>query len=99
MKNPEKCHRYVGMQVKDVTIGESPTWLRNKLKAVGVRPVNNVVDITNYVMLEMGQPLHAFDLNTIKGNKIIVQDFDKEIEFETLDHVKRKCSCRNTVHL
>ncbi|MDZ7715242.1 MAG: phenylalanine--tRNA ligase subunit beta [Balneolaceae bacterium] len=92
IKNPEKCHRYVGMQVKDVTIGESPTWLRNKLKAVGVRPVNNVVDVTNYVMLEMGQPLHAFDLNTIKGNKIIVQDFDKEIEFETLDHVKRKCS-------
>ena len=92
IKNPEKCHRYVGMQIKDVTIGESPSWLRNKLKAVGVRPVNNVVDVTNYVMLELGQPLHAFDLNTIKGNKIIVQDFDKEIEFETLDHVKRKCS-------
>ncbi|NGP88867.1 phenylalanine--tRNA ligase subunit beta [Fodinibius halophilus] len=92
IKAPEKCHRYVGKMVKDVTIEESPAWLKNKLEAIGVRPVNNVVDITNYVMFELGQPLHAFDADTIKGNKIAVKDFEEEITFETLDHVERKCS-------
>lgn len=89
---PEKCHRYVGKMVKGVTIEESPNWLKNKLKAIDVRPVNNVVDITNYVMFELGQPLHGFDADTIKGDKIVVKDFDEEIEFETLDHVERTCS-------
>lgn len=89
---PEKCHRYVGKMIRDITIGESRAWLQNRLKALGVRPVNNIVDITNYVMFELGQPLHAFDTDTIKGNKIIVKDFEKEIEFETLDHVQRSCS-------
>ncbi|WP_440999000.1 phenylalanine--tRNA ligase subunit beta [Fodinibius sp. SL11] len=89
---PEKCHRYVGKLVKDVTIQESPNWLQNRLKAIEVRPVNNVVDITNYVMFELGQPLHGFDADTIKGDKIIIKDFDEQIEFETLDHVKRTCS-------
>ncbi|MDZ7659149.1 phenylalanine--tRNA ligase subunit beta [Fodinibius sp.] len=92
IESPEKCHRYVGKLVKDVTIEESPNWLQNRLKAIGVRPVNNIVDITNYVMFELGQPLHGFDADTIKGDKIIVKDFDEEIEFETLDHVKRTCS-------
>lgn len=92
IENTDKCHRYVGKMVKGVEIKDSPAWLRNKLKAIGVRPVNNVVDVTNYVMYEMGQPLHAFDYSTIRGKEIIVKDFDKEIEFETLDHVKRKCS-------
>lgn len=91
IESPEKCHRYVGKMVKGVTIEDSPTWLQNRLKAIGVRPVNNIVDITNYVMFELGQPLHAFDSDTIKGNQIVVKDFDQEIEFETLDHVKRKC--------
>ena len=91
IKNPEKCHRYVGKAVRGVTIGESPSWLKNRLLAIGVRPVNNVVDVTNYVMYELGQPLHAFDMDTIRGNKIIVRDFDEAIEFETLDHVKRAC--------
>jgi phenylalanyl-tRNA synthetase beta chain len=90
--SPEKCNRYVGKLVKGVTITDSPTWLQNRLKAIGLRPVNNVVDITNYVMYELGQPLHGFDADKIKGNQIIVRDFDQEIEFETLDHVKRKCS-------
>ncbi|PAU93924.1 phenylalanine--tRNA ligase subunit beta [Aliifodinibius salipaludis] len=92
IESPEKCHRYVGKQVTDVTVEESPDWLQNRLKAIGVRPVNNIVDITNYVMFELGQPLHGFDADTIKGNKIVVKDFDKEITFETLDHVERNCS-------
>lgn len=92
IENPAKCPRYVGKIIENVDIKESPKWLKDQLKAIGIRPVNNVVDATNYVMYEIGQPLHAFDMNTIKGNKIIVRDYDKEIEFETLDHVKRNCS-------
>lgn len=92
IESPEKCHRYVGKMVKDISIEESPPWLKNRLEALGIRPVNNVVDITNYVMLELGQPLHAFDSDTIKGDKIIIKDFDTEIKFETLDHVERNCS-------
>jgi phenylalanyl-tRNA synthetase beta chain len=92
IENAEKCHRYVGKMVKGVEVKESPSWLRNKLKAIGVRPVNNVVDVTNYVMYELGQPLHAFDYKTIRRKEIVVKDFSKEIEFETLDHVKRKCT-------
>jgi phenylalanyl-tRNA synthetase beta chain len=89
---PEKCHRYVGKLVKDVTIEESPAWIQNRLKTIGVRPVNNIVDITNYVMFELGQPLHAFDADTIQGNQIIIKDFNKEVQFETLDHIERDCS-------
>lgn len=92
IESPEKCHRYVGKMVKGVTIEESPSWLQNRLKALSIRPVNNVVDTTNYVMFELGQPLHAFDSDTIKGDKVIVKDFDEEIEFETLDHIERECS-------
>lgn len=92
IKNPDKCPRYVGKIIRDVEIKESPKWLKDRLKAIGVRPVNNVVDATNYVMYEIGQPLHAFDMNTLKGSKIVVQDFDKTVKFETLDHVKRDCS-------
>jgi phenylalanyl-tRNA synthetase beta chain len=92
IENAQKCHRYIGKMVKGVEFKESPRWLQNKLKAIGVRPVSNVVDVTNYVMFELGQPLHAFDYATIRGKEIVVRDYDKEIEFETLDHVKRKCS-------
>ncbi|MEX0719424.1 MAG: phenylalanine--tRNA ligase subunit beta [Balneolaceae bacterium] len=92
IKNPDKCHRYVGKMVKGVEIKKSPNWLRNKLKVIGVRPVNNVVDVTNYVMHELGQPLHAFDYQNIQEKKIVVRDYEKPVEFETLDHVKRKCS-------
>lgn len=92
IENPDKCPRYVGKIIRDVEIQESPKWLKDRLKAIGVRPVNNVVDATNYVMYEMGQPLHAFDMSTLKGNKIVVRDYEEEIKFETLDHVKRECS-------
>src|SRR5699024_1773784 len=89
---PEKCHRYIGKVVQDITIKESPSWLQNRLEAIGVRPVNNIVDITNYVMFELGQPLHAIDADTIKGDQIIVKEFDNELTFETLDHIKRDYS-------
>ena len=92
IESPEKCPRYVGKMVKGVEIKESPAWLKNRLMALGLRPVNNVVDVTNYVMYELGQPLHAFDYDEINGKKIVVKDFDTEVEFETLDHIKRKCA-------
>jgi len=90
IENPKKCHRYVGMVIKGAHIGESPQWLKTRLEAIGVRPVNAVVDSTNFVLHEMGQPLHAFDLDTIADKKIIVKDFNKPITFETLDHVERE---------
>ena len=70
IKNPEKCHRYTAKVIQNVTIGESPEWLKNYLTAIGLRPINNVVDITNYVMYEFGQPMHAFDINEISSKKI-----------------------------
>ncbi|MFO8029720.1 MAG: phenylalanine--tRNA ligase subunit beta [Cyclonatronaceae bacterium] len=85
----DKCHRYVGVVVRGVTIGESPQWLKQLLSAIGLRPVNNVVDITNFVLHELGQPLHAFDLHRLAGQKIDVRSFDKEIKFTTLDDVER----------
>jgi phenylalanyl-tRNA synthetase beta chain len=92
IENTEKCHRFVGKMIKGVEIKESPKWLKDKLEAIGSRPINNVVDVTNYVMFELGQPLHAYDYDEINGKKIIVMDFDQEVEFETLDHTKRKCA-------
>ena len=90
IKNPEKCHRYVAKVIENVTITESPDWLKNRLKAIGLRPVNNVVDATNFVLHEMGQPLHAFDYDRVAGKKIIVQSFDKKTKFVTLDDVERE---------
>lgn len=92
INSPDKCNRYVGKMVRDITVDDSPSWLQNRLRALDIRPVNNIVDITNYVMFELGQPLHAFDADTIKSGNIVVTDFDEEIEFETLDHIQRRCS-------
>ncbi len=89
IKNPDKCHRYVAYMVKDVTIGESPSWLKQRLLSIGLRPINNVVDVTNYVLHEVGQPLHAFDYSKIANKTIEVKDFDKEVTFTTLDDVQR----------
>jgi len=89
IENPEKCHRYVGMVIKDATIQESPIWLKSRLEAIGVRPVNAVVDATNFVLHEMGQPLHAFDYDLLSDQKIVVKDFDETTKFATLDHVER----------
>lgn len=90
IENPDKCYRYVGMMVENVKIGPSPDWLQNRLRAIGLRPINNVVDVTNYVMYEFGQPLHAFDYETIAGNTVVVKDYERDTPFTTLDDVERK---------
>ncbi|MEO0787756.1 MAG: phenylalanine--tRNA ligase subunit beta [Bacteroidota bacterium] len=90
IRNPELCPRYAGLVIKNLKIGPSPDWMQNRLKAVDVRPINNVVDITNFVLHEMGQPLHAFDLEKIGGSKIIVQTLPADTSFLSLDEVERK---------
>jgi len=84
------CPRYAGLTVTGVKIGESPEWLRNRLRAIGLSPINNVVDVTNYVLHELGQPLHAFDADQIMGDKIIVKRAEAGTSFITLDGVERK---------
>ena len=86
----DKCHAFAGIYVKGVTIGESPDWLKKRLESIGLRPINNVVDITNYVMMELGQPLHAYDADTLKDQQIIVKTMDQDTTFTTLDKVERK---------
>ncbi len=90
IENTEACKRYSGVSIKDVIIKESPEWLKNRLKAIGIRPINNVVDITNFVLHEVGQPLHAFDADKIKGSKVIVRTLPADTKFVTLDEVERK---------
>lgn len=87
---PELAQRYCGVTITGVEISESPKWLQNRLKAIGITPKNNVVDITNYVMHELGQPLHAFDADRITGNEIIVQTLAAGTKFTTLDEVERE---------
>ncbi|MCY2687691.1 phenylalanine--tRNA ligase subunit beta [Salinimicrobium sp. TH3] len=87
---PELAPRYCGVTVTGVEISESPGWLQNRLKAIGITPKNNVVDVTNYVMHELGQPLHAFDADRISGNEIIVQTLPAGTKFTTLDEVERE---------
>ncbi|WP_340198489.1 phenylalanine--tRNA ligase subunit beta [Ascidiimonas sp. W6] len=88
--NKDWSPRYCGITISDVTIKSSPSWLQNRLKAIGLTPINNVVDVTNYVLHELGQPLHAFDAKKIKGDKIIVKKLEKDTLFTTLDGVERK---------
>ncbi len=90
VENKEHATRYCGISITDVEIKEAPEWIQNKLKAIGITPKNNVVDITNYVMHELGQPLHAFDAKHIKGNKIVVKTLASGTKFTTLDEVERE---------
>jgi len=88
--DPLLAPRYCGVTLKNILVQESPDWLKNRLKAIGLSPINNVVDITNYVLHELGQPLHAFDANRIKGNKVEVKTLAKGTKFVTLDEVERE---------
>ncbi len=90
IKNTDACKRYSGITISGIEIKESPDWLKNRLKAIGLQPINNVVDITNFVLHETGQPLHAFDADMIKGNKIIIRTLENETVFKTLDEEDRK---------
>jgi len=92
VKDNEACPRYVGVKISNLKIADSPEWMQNRLKAIGLSPINNVVDVTNYVMHELGQPLHAFDTAKIKGDKVLVQELSNGTVFETLDGVERALS-------
>ena len=88
VKDSEACPRYSGVTIRNVEVKESPEWLKQLLNAVGQRPINNIVDITNFVLLGIGQPLHCFDLDKVKGEKIVVRTCDKGTKFTTLDGVE-----------
>jgi len=90
VENREACPRYSGITISGVIIQESPRWLKNKIRSIGLTPINNVVDITNYILHEMGQPLHAFDADKITGQKVLVKTMSAGSIFTTLDEVERK---------
>ena len=95
VQNTEACPRYSGITIKNVTVKESPEWLQNRLRTIGLRPINNVVDITNFILHGLGQPMHAFDAGKIKGNKIIVRPAHAGDKFVTLDGVERTLTDRD----
>ncbi len=97
IENTDACQRYAGVSLQGVTVSESPKWLQQKLKSIGLRPINNIVDITNFILHETGQPLHAFDADMIKGEKIIVKNFAEGTPFITLDDKERKLSAEDLV--
>ena len=94
---PDLCYRYVARMVKNVKIGPSPDWMVRRLKACGIRSINNIVDITNYFMLEMGQPMHAFDIHSIEGKHITVRRAKKGEKITTLDEQERELDENNLV--
>jgi len=95
IENPEACARYSGILIEGVKVGPSPTWLKNKLHAIGVRSINNIVDITNYILHETGQPLHAFDAAKIQGKKVVVKKCLQDSLFVTLDEKERKLTAQD----
>jgi len=94
VENSEACPRYAGVSIKGITVKESPEWMQNILRTIGVRPINNIVDITNYIVHELGQPLHCFDADVV-GKKVIVKTLPEGTPFTTLDDVERKLSDRD----
>ena len=95
IENTEACKRYACVSVTDCEVKESPDWLKNKLTTVGLRPINNIVDITNYIMMAYGQPLHTFDADMVKGHKIVVKTMPEGTPFQTLDGEEHKLSDRD----
>jgi phenylalanyl-tRNA synthetase beta chain len=92
VEDPIACPRYSAVTINNVKVGDSPEWLKNRLKSIGIRSINNIVDITNFVLHELGQPLHAFDAAMIKGNKVVVKKLKEGSKFTTLDGVERTLS-------
>ena len=90
VEDAENCPRYSGVTITGVKVAESPDWLKNKLRTVGIRPINNIVDITNFVLMEVGQPMHAFDADMIEGGNVVVKKLPEGTMFITLDGVERK---------
>ena len=97
VKGENACLGYYGLSVDNIEVKESPDWMKRRLTSVGLRPINNIVDISNYVMLELGHPLHIFDREKIKGNKVIIHALEKEESFLTLDEVERTLIPGDTV--
>ena len=95
IENNEACKRYACVSITNCEVKESPEWLKNKLSVIGLRPINNIVDITNYVMMALGQPLHTFDADMVKGHKIVVKTMPEGTPFQTLDGVEHKLSDRD----
>lgn len=95
VENKTDCPRYTGLTISGVTVGESPEWLKVKLRAIGLNPISNIVDITNFVQHEIGQPLHAFDADKISGRKVIVRNLPEKTNFVTLDSNNRSLSSRD----
>jgi phenylalanyl-tRNA synthetase beta chain len=95
IENTEDCKRYSALNITGITVGQSPEWMQNFLKAIGQRPINNIVDITNFVLHETGQPLHAFNADAITSNKVVVKNLPEGTSFITLDGTERKLSSRD----
>ena len=95
IEDPDLCPRYTASVITGISIGPSPPWLQERLNRAGLRPINNVVDVTNYVMLEFNQPLHAFDLDTVTDHQVVIRRANESEEFTTLDGVNRKLSTDN----
>ncbi|WP_436416759.1 phenylalanine--tRNA ligase subunit beta [Petrimonas sp.] len=95
VENTEACPRYSGLTIRGVLVKESPDWLKNKLSLIGLRPINNIVDITNFILHETGHPMHAFDADHIAGNKVIVRTLPEGSKFTTLDEQKRELNAND----